>query len=340
MVRNWRNLISPKRLEVEKKTLTSTYGKFYCEPLERGFGITIGNSLRRILLSSIMGTAITSVRIEGIYHEFSTIPGVVEDVTDIILNLKGVVLKLYSDNPKIIIIDVSGEKEIKAGDIIVDNEVKVLNPDRHIVTLGKDAKLRMEMMVEHGRGYSPSDRNRREDMPIGTIPIDAIFSPIKKVSYKVTNARVGRITDYDKLTIEIWTDGSVTPQEAIVESANILQEQLNIFCGFSEDKVEEAEKFEEEIKKEEKEIINEYLYKTVDELELSVRAANCLKSADIKYIGEIVQKTETEMLKTKNFGKKSLDEIKEVLSEMGLSFGMKLDNFPSREELDKIKGDK
>ncbi len=341
MGREREKLISPKRLEVEKKSLTNTYGKFYCEPLERGFGITIGNSLRRILLSSIAGAAITSVRIEGVYHEFSTIPGVREDVTDIILNLKEVVLRLHSEGPKVIKLDVQGEREVKAGDIEVDSEVEIINPDQHIATLGKDARLYMEMTVERGRGYSPAEMNKRDDMPIGTIPVDAIFSPIRKVNYTVTNARVGRRTDYDKLTIEIWTDGSVTPKEAIIEAANILHDQLTIFREFSEEEVDRVERIEEETEEKKDDIIkNEYLYKTVDELELSVRAANCLKSADIKYIGEIVQKTEAELLKTKNFGKKSLDEIKEVLAAMGLSLGMKLENFPSREELDKMRGEK
>ncbi len=317
------DLIRPKKIEVEKETLTDTYGKFYTEPLERGFGITIGNSLRRILLSSLYGAGITSVRIEGVLHEFSVIPGVLEDVTDIILNLKGVELKMYVEGPKIIRISEVGEKEVKAGDIITDGSVEVLNPEHHIASLSQGARLNIEMTVKMGRGYHPAERNKEEGTPIGTIPIDTVFSPVKKVNYTVTNARVGQRTDYDKLILEVWTDGSITPCEAISQAARILQDQLDIFARIGEE--EETDK-ETEKKEIDKNKINEYLFRGVDELELSVRSANCLKNAEIKLIGELVQKTEQEMLKTKNFGRKSLNEIKEILNEMGLSLGMKLDS--------------
>lgn len=328
MQRNWRELIKPKRLEVESKGSPNTYGKFVCEPLERGFGITLGNALRRVLLSSLQGSAITSVKIDNVLHEFSTIPGVLEDVTTLILNLKEVRFKMQGDSPRQLYVRKEGEGEVRAGDIGGDGFVEVLNPDQHICTLAKDAKFSMELMVRQGKGYVPADRNADENQPIGTIPIDAIFSPIRKVSYVVTQARVGQITDYDKLTIEIWTDGSVKPDDALAYAAKILKDQLTIFINFEE----EVESQEEEIRTEPD--YNENLFRSVDELELSVRSANCLKNADIRYIGELVQKTEAEMLKTKNFGRKSLNEIKEILAEMGLSLGMKLDNFPNREEIE------
>ncbi len=328
MQRNWRELIKPKRLESDTKGRPDTYGKFECEPLERGFGITLGNALRRILLSSLQGAAITSVKVDGVLHEFSTIPGVLEDVTDIILNLKEVRFKMSSEAPRLLVIEKDGEGEVVAGDIRTDVYVDVLNPSRHICTLAKDAKLRMELSLRQGKGYVPADRNADENQPIGTIPIDAIFSPVRKVSYVVTQARVGQITDYDKLTMEIWTDGSVKPDDALAYAAKILKDQLSIFINFEE----EVETSEEDIRIEPD--YNENLFRSVDELELSVRSANCLKNADIKFIGELVQKTEAEMLKTKNFGRKSLNEIKEILSEMGLALGMKLDNFPSREQIE------
>jgi DNA-directed RNA polymerase subunit alpha len=331
MHRNLNSLIKPKKLEFEAETLTNFYGKFSCEPLERGFGITIGNSLRRILLSSLQGAAIVSVRIDGVLHEFSSIPGVVEDVTDIILNLKGVLLKLHGTESQIIHIDASGEREVKAGDIITNGKVEILNPDWHIATLNKDARFKMEMKVALGKGYVPAERNKDENDPIGTIPIDSIFSPIKKVSYTVTNARVGQITDYDRLTMEIYTNGSIRPDEAVAKAAQILRDQLSIFVDFKE-----GEDKEEDLTKEEKDKFNDNLYKTVDELELSVRAANCLKNANIRLIGELVQKSENDMLKTKNFGRKSLNEIKEVLAEMNLRLGMKLEGFdPSRVKREK-----
>jgi DNA-directed RNA polymerase subunit alpha len=328
MQRNWRELIKPKRLEVETKGRPDMYGKFVCEPLERGFGITLGNALRRVILSSLQGCAITTVKVDGVLHEFSTIPGVLEDVTDVILNLKEVRFKMEGEGPRLLVIEKEGEGEVAAGDIHLNPHVEVLNPTQHICTLAKDARLRMELNVRQGKGYLPADRNVDENLPIGTIPIDAIFSPVKKVSYAVTQARVGQITDYDKLTMEIWTDGSVKPDDALAYAAKILKDQLSIFINFEE----EAESVEEEVRLEP--AFNENLFRSVDELELSVRSANCLKNADIRYIGELVQKSEAEMLKTKNFGRKSLNEIKEILSEMGLSLGMKIDSFPMREEIE------
>ncbi len=323
---NWRELIRPKKLVVEPEELTEFYGKFTAEPFERGFGITIGNSLRRILLSSLMGTAVTSVKIDGVLHEFTTIPGVVEDVTDVILNIKGIRFKLFDDNPKTVRIEASKEGPVSAKDIKSEESVKILNPDHHIATLSKGGKLVMEMKVKWGRGYVPAERNKEEDMPIGTIPIDAIFSPVKKVNYTVTAARLGQRTDYDKLTIEVWTDGSVTPEDAIAFAAKILKEHMSIFINFTEDMEGELE---EQI--ESKYDFNENLLRPVSELELSVRSSNCLKNANIRYIGDLVQKTEMDMLKTKNFGRKSLNEIKELLAEMGLRFGMKLENWPPKD---------
>lgn len=328
MQRNWRELIKPKRLEIETNERPDTYGKFVCEPLERGFGITLGNALRRVLLSSLQGSAITSVKIDGVLHEFSTIPGVLEDVTDVILNLKEVRFKMQTEGPVVLVLEKDGEGEVTSRDVHGTSLVDVLNPDQHVCTLAKDAKLRMELTVKQGKGYMPADRNADENQPIGTIPIDAIFSPIRKVSYAVTQARVGQITDYDKLTMEIWTDGSIRPEDALAYAAKILKDQLTIFINFEE----EAETLEEEIRVEP--AFNENLFRSVDELELSVRSANCLKNADIRYIGELVQKSESEMLKTKNFGRKSLNEIKEILSEMGLSLGIRVENFPSREEIE------
>jgi DNA-directed RNA polymerase subunit alpha len=328
MQRNWRELIKPKRLEIETKGRPNTYGKFVCEPLERGFGITLGNALRRVLLSSLQGAAITSVKIDGVLHEFSTIPGVLEDVTDVILNLKEVRFKMHSEGQKLLIVEKEGEGEVTARDIHTSSQIEVLNPEQHVCTLAKDARLRMELVVKQGKGYMPADRNIEENQPIGTVPIDAIFSPVRKVNYAVTQARVGQITDYDKLTMEIWTDGSIQPDDALAYAAKILKDQLTIFINFEE----EAEASEEEVRLEP--AFNDNLFRSVDELELSVRSANCLKNADIRHIGELVQKTEAEMLKTKNFGRKSLNEIKEILAEMGLSLGMKVDNFPNREEIE------
>ena len=327
MQRNWKDLIKPKKLDVEKETLTPFYGKFYAEPFERGFGVTIGNSLRRILLSCLQGAAITSVKIDGVLHEFTSIPDVKEDVTDIILNLKEVKVKLHADGPKTVRIEVGGEKVVKAGDIIADETIEIMNPDHHIATLLPKGKLNMEMVVKPGKGYVPAEKNKEEGQPIGTIPIDAIFSPVTRVNYTVTNARVGQITDYDKLTVEVWTNGCVHPEDAVAYAAKILKDQLNIFINFEEEPETEEEHVEED-----QERLNEHLFKSVDELELSVRSANCLKHANIKLIGELVQKTESEILATKNFGRKSLNEIKEILAEMGLSFGMALESLPAKSE--------
>ena len=323
--KNWRDLIKPRRMEVDAESLTQTYGKFVAEPLERGFGTTLGNSLRRVLLSSLQGAAITSVRIEGVDHEFTTVPEVTEDVTDIVLNLKEVLLRMHTNEQKTLRIEVEGPKEVKAGDIIGDDQVEILNPGHHLCTLSEGGKLRMEMSCRRGRGYVPAVNNKNPGDPIGTIPIDALFSPVRKVNYQVTNARVGQVTDYDKLALEVWTDGSVTPQDAVAYAAKIIKEQLTVFINF--DETEEpviAETPKEEAK------LNENLFRSVDELELSVRSANCLQQANIKTIGDLVQRTEAEMLKTKNFGRKSLKEIKEILAEMGLSLGMKLDNWPQK----------
>jgi DNA-directed RNA polymerase subunit alpha len=326
MYKNWRDFIKPKQLQVDSRSLTETYGKFTAEPFERGFGITIGNSLRRILLSSLQGAAITSVRIKGVLHEFSTIPGVTEDVTDIILNLKSVLVRLEGDESRNVRIVKKGAGEITAGDIITDSNVEILNPEQHIATCVKEADVEIDMLVSMGKGYVTADKNRDEKAPVGTIPIDAIFSPIKKVSYAVTNARVGQITDYDKLTLEVWTDGSVQPEDSIAYAAKILKEHLQMFINFDEEQIPDEEPEEEEVHK-----INENLYRSVEELELSVRSANCLKNAEISLIGDLVQKTEAEMLKTQNFGRKSLNEIKDILADMGLTLGMKLDNFPDPE---------
>ena len=328
MQRNWRELIKPKRLEVETKGHAHMYGKFVCEPLERGFGITLGNALRRVLLSSLQGAAITSVKVDGVLHEFSSIPGVLEDVTDVILNLKQVRFRVHGEGSKQVVVEKGGEGAVTARDIHGNVHVEVLNPNQHICTLAKDAKLRMELSIRQGKGYVPADRNVDENLPIGTIPIDSIFSPIWKVNYSVGQARVGQITDYDKLTMEIWTDGSIKPDDALAYAAKILKDQLTIFINFEEEhEVSEEEIFAEPA-------FSDNLFRSVDELELSVRSANCLKNADIRYIGELVQKTEAEMLKTKNFGRKSLNEIKEILNEMGLSLGMRLESFPSRDEIE------
>jgi DNA-directed RNA polymerase subunit alpha len=326
IAKNWRDLIKPRRLEVDQDSLTGTYGKFVAEPLERGFGTTLGNSLRRVLLSSLQGSAITSVKIEGVDHEFTTIPEVAEDVTDIVLNLKEVLLRMHTNETKTLRIEAEGPKEIKAGDIIADQDVEILNPGHHICTVSEGGKVRMELTCRRGRGYVPANSNKVAGSPIGTIPIDSLFSPVRKVNYQVTNARVGQVTDFDKLSLEVWTDGSVTPQDAVAYAAKIIKEQLTVFVNF--DETEEpvvAEAPKEEAK------LNENLFRSVDELELSVRSANCLQQANIKTIGDLVQRSEAEMLKTKNFGRKSLKEIKEILAEMGLSLGMKLENWPPKQ---------
>ena len=330
--KNWQELIRPTKIDIERESCSTYYTKLSAEPFERGYGVTIGNSLRRVLLSSIMGSAITSVRIEGVDHEFSTVRGVKEDVTEIILNLKKVVLRMNDDTPRMLKIDTKGEGVIKAGDILHDGSVDIVNPEHHIATLSDEAKLYMEMKVKVGRGYVPAERNFDEDEPIGTTPIDSIFTPVTKVSYNVSPARVGYRTDYDKLSMEIWTNGAVSPLDALSFAAKIIREQMRIFISFDEGEDTETAQGRDMIPQD----FNENLYRSVDELELSVRSANCLKNADIKYIGELVRKTEQEILMTKNFGRKSLNEIKEILSCMGLKLGLKLDNFPSREDLDRM----
>jgi len=327
MYMNWQEMIRPEKVQV---TSTPSYGKFVCEPLERGFGITIGNSLRRIILSFLHGAAIVSVKFEDVMHELSAVPGVLEDVSEIILNLKMVRLKFSDAESKTVRIDAKGEGEVTAADIISDDgKVEVLNPDFHIATLSENAELKMTMTANIGKGYSLAEANKDENAPIGSIPIDAVFSPIKRVNYVVGNARVGQRTDYDKLTMEVWTDGSILPENAVAYAAKILKEQMTIFINFDEELEPEPEKKAEDQQKLQ---FNENLYRSVEELELSVRSANCLKNADILKIYQLVQKSEAEMLKTKNFGRKSLNEIKEVLSEMGLSLGMKIDGFVVPEE--------
>ena len=327
MQRNWSSLIRPKRVDVDEETRTRFYGEFTIQPLERGYGVTLGNALRRVLLSSIQGSAIISIKIDGVLHEFSTIPKVKEDVTDIILNLKGVRFKLGQADTKVVHINVVRAGIITAADIITDGTIEVLNPDHYIATISGGGSFKAELVVKMGKGYDPAKKELNPDQPEGTINIDAIYSPVNKVNYVVSHARVGQITDYDKLVIEVWTDGSLSPEDAIAYSAKILKQQLDVFVNFEE--VDEVIKLEAE---EEKGNINEVLLRSVEDLELSVRSANCLKNAGINSIGELVQKTEAEMLKTKNFGRKSLSEIKDILTEYGLTFGMKLEFSPWDEE--------
>lgn len=329
MYMNWREIIKPDKIQVE--TATPFYGKFVCEPLARGYGITIGNALRRIMLSSLHGAAITAVKIEGVTHEYSTIPGILEDVSEILLNLKEVRLKMKTADPKQVTLKAQGGKTVTADDIVSgDGQVEILNPDAHIATLTEEnAELDMSMTVKAGCGYSLAEANKDPDAPANTLFIDAVFSPIQRVSYVVGNARVKQKTDYDKLTMEVHTDGSVLPEDAIAFSSKILKEQMNVFINFDESAEPEYKKRSDQ--GEEKEF-NENLYRSVNELELSVRSANCLKNAKIEKIYQLVQKTEAEMLKTKNFGRKSLNEIKELLAEMGLSLGMDLEGFVPPEE--------
>lgn len=325
MLKSMKDFQIPMRVEVDKDTLSSTFGRFTTEAFERGFGTTIGNSLRRVLLSSLTGAAVTTVKIEGVLHEFCTIPGVTEDVTSIILNVKSLRLASHSDKPKTIRLKKKGPGEAKGSDIIHDGDLTILTPDLHLATLDKDAMLDMEMVVKHGRGYVPAERNKEEGLPIGVIAVDSIFSPIKRVNFHVENARVGRMTDYDKLTLEIWTDGTITPRDALSTAASIMRDHLDIFISAEEQAEVRSEAGKDEATRE----LNKNLFRSVNELELSVRAANCLKNANIKTIADLVQKTEAEMLKTKNFGKKSLNEIKEILSEMGLGLGIKVDALTS-----------
>ncbi len=328
--RNWRELIQPNKLLIEEST--ANYGKFVAEPLERGFGITIGNSLRRILLSSLQGAAITHVRIEGVKHEFTTINGVVQDVTEINLNLKNVIFQAQSEGPVTIRLKVNGPRTVKASDFELPHDLEILNPDLFIAELQSGGELNIEAVVRMGKGYVPAERNRREGDPVGTIPLDSMFSPIRRVNFQVPSARVGQITDYDKLVLEVWTNGAVTPADAVAYAAAILKKQLQIFINFVEEEEPQQTMTSSTVggvasSAEQAAKLNEYLSKSVDELELSVRSANCLKNANIRYIGELVQRTEAEMLKTKNFGRKSLQEIKDLLESMGLALGMKIEGW-------------
>ncbi len=318
--KNWKSLTRPRKLIFDAKKNTDTFCRFTAEPFERGFGTTIGNALRRVLLSSLQGAAATAFRIEGVLHEFSTIPGIYEDVTQIVLNLKELRFKIHTNEPKIISVDTSKKGVVTGADIVTDHEVEILNPETTIATLEKGAHLKMEIVVQLNKGYEPAERNKNEELPVDFIAIDSIHSPIVKVNYDVENARVGMMTDYDKLIMEITTDGSITPEDALAISSKIVKEHMNLFINFEEEEIteEEAEKETQE----ERLKLFEKLNKGVNELELSVRSINCLQNAYIQSIGELVQKTESEMLKTKNFGRKSLNELKEILEEMGLAFGM------------------
>lgn len=319
----WRDFQLPKRLECDETTYTNTYGRFSAAPFERGYGITLGNSLRRVLLSSIEGSAVTSIKIAGVQHEFSTVPGVLEDTTEIILNIKCLILNCRSKIPKTIYIKKNGKGQVKAKDIEADETIEIINPDLHIATLTKDIKFNVEMEVARGRGYLPSELNKRENAALGVIPIDSIFTPVKKVNFYVENTRVGQRTDYDKLILEIWTNGAITPKDALLYASNILQRHMDIFVNFGqlpEEAEEEAEMTKEEI------ALYEKLRLPISELELSVRSSNCLREANIKTIADLVKKTEEEMLSFKNFGKKSLIEIKELLAGMGLTLGMQIDS--------------
>jgi DNA-directed RNA polymerase subunit alpha len=320
--KNWTELIKPTKLQVTPGAEPQRLATVVAEPLERGFGLTLGNALRRVLLSSLQGAAITSVQIEGILHEFSSIPGVREDVTDIILNIKALAIRMQGEGPKRISLKATGPGEVTAGMIETVSDIEILNPDLVICTLDNGAKITMELTVETGKGYVPANQNRPEDAPIGLIPVDALYSPVRKVAYKVENTRVGQVTDYDKLSMELETDGTVTPDDAVALAARILQDQLQLFINF-----EEPQQASEEEKSEEP-AFNKNLLRKVEELELSVRSANCLKNDNIIYIGDLVQKTEAEMLRTPNFGRKSLNEIKEVLAQMGLHLGMEIPNWP------------
>ncbi|MFZ5565267.1 MAG: DNA-directed RNA polymerase subunit alpha [Thermodesulfobacteriota bacterium] len=335
MYMNWQEMIRPEKIQVE--AATPFYGKFVCEPLGRGFGITIGNALRRIILSSLHGAAITSVKIDKVTHEYSTIEGVLEDVSEIILNLKEVRLKTSTAAAKTIRIDVKGPAAVTAGDIVSpDGKVEVLNPETHIATLSEGVHLKMDMTVKVGRGYALAEANKDENAPVGTIPIDAMFSPIRRVNYVVGNSRIKQKTDYDKLTLEVWTDGSILPEDAVAFAAKILKEQMTVFINFDESAEPEHARRKDDAGSK---VFNENLYRSVNELELSVRSSNCLKNAEIDKIYQLVQKTEAEMLKTKNFGRKSLNEIKELLAEMGLSLGMDLEGFVPPADDKKEKGE-
>ena len=316
----WKGFQRPKRLECDTTTLSPGYGQFFAQPFERGFGTTVGNAMRRVLLSSIEGAAITAVRIEGVLHEFSSLPGLVEDTTDIILNLKQIPMKIHTDHPETIRISARGPRVVTSKDIEASQNIEILDPNVHIATLNEEGRLEMEMRVKQGRGYVPADRNFDEDLAIGSIPVDSVHSPVKKVNYTVEDARLGQTTDYEKLTLEVWTNGAVSPQDAAALAAKLLQTHLSIFLNFDEDATDAEPTYGSE-----EERLHDTLNRSVDELELSVRSYNCLKNANIQSIADLVQRSEQDMLKTKNFGRKSLIEIKEILSEMGLSLGMKPD---------------
>lgn len=322
MAKNWRDLIKPKALDIDKESLTSSYGKFVARPLEKGFGLTLGNALRRTLLSALQGAGVTAVKIEGVLHEFTSLPDVAEDVSDIILNLKEVRFKMLGADQATVFINKEGPGVIKASDIITGEHVEIINPDQHIATLGKDGKFKAEINVKRARGYISAEENKTEELPVGWVPVDSFFSPIRKVNYTVTQSRVGQRTDYDKLTLDVWTDATIKPEDAVALAAKVLKDQLTVFLNFLEESEPTEIKSESSTPQ-----FNPNLYRSVDELELSVRSANCLQNANIKYIYELVQRSEGEMLKTKNFGRKSLNEIKDILGEMGLSLGMKLDGF-------------
>ena len=327
----WKGFQKPKRLEVEEQD--DQYGRFYAQPFERGFATTVGNALRRVLLSSIEGAAVTAVRVEGVLHEFSPIPGAMEDTTDLILNLKRVPLKMHVDHPKTLMLRTSEPGEVKAKHITPDPDVEILDPEAHIATLGAGSTLAVEMRVKPGRGYVSADKNFDEDLSIGWIPLDSVHSPVKKVNYFVEPARVGQATDYEKLTVEVWTNGAVSPRDAVGLGAKLMKDHLQIFINIDEDDEDEGiDTPPVQVSDEEKGALYEKLGKSVDEMELSVRSYNCLKNANIRTIGELVQKTESEMLKTKNFGRKSLNEIKEILAGMGLSLGMKIDDWPQAQK--------
>ena len=323
--RNWSELVKPEQIMRENETATNMHGKFVCEPLERGYGNTIGNAMRRVLLSSLQGAAFVAVKVSGVQHEFTTIHGVLEDVTDVVLNLKQVRLLMDTEEPQRLTLSVSQKGVVKAGDIQTNQHVAVLNPDLHIATLTEDVSLEMELEVRMGKGYLPADMHEGLSEEIGLIKLDASFSPVRKVAYAVEQARVGQMTNYDKLILEVWTDGSVTPEDAIAYSAKIIKDQISVFINFDERISGDAASGSADGGE-----LNENLFKGIDELELSVRATNCLRSANISLVGELVQRTETDMLKTKNFGRKSLDEIKRVLLDMGLDFGLKVDSFEKK----------
>ncbi len=318
--KNWQELIKPNKLDVVSSTQFKSV--IVAEPLERGYGLTLGNALRRVLLSSLQGAAVTAVQIDGVLHEFSSIAGVREDVTDIVLNVKEIALRMEGEGPKRMVVRKEGPGVVTAADIQTVGDVEILNPEHQICTLDEGAEIRMELTVNTGKGYAPAERNRAEDAPIGLIPVDSLFSPVRKVSYKIDKTREGQVLDYDKLTLTVETDGSVTPDDAVAYAARIMQDQLSIFVNFEEPQKEEVQEEVQEL------AFNPALLKKVDELELSVRSANCLKNDNIVYIGDLIQKTEAEMLRTPNFGRKSLNEIKEVLAGMGLHLGMEIPTWP------------